>query len=96
MTRESVELAILHLYQIDRETLYANNLGRETALVSTIRYLYWFILKKYFGLNADTIAKQFNRTPRGVYKGISQVEWGVQKMKYYSEPYNKIIEAASK
>lgn len=95
MTRESIENAIRDLYGIGSEKLYANNYGREPAIVSTVRYLYWLMLKRFFGMSVDSIAAEFHRTPRAVYKGVAQVGWGINNMKYYAEPYRKIIEAAS-
>ena len=96
MTRDSIENAIYRLYRIKREELYANNHGRELAIVSTVRYLYWLILKRHFGMSVDNIAAEFHRTPRGVYKGVAQVKWGVDnRMRYYFIPYEKLIEAAT-
>lgn len=95
MTREGIESAICAEYGIDTISLHGNTLGKEKAIVSTVRAIYWTILKEDFGIPVSAIAKEFNRTPRCIYKAISKMSWGIRNLPYYKEIVHKIKEAAS-
>lgn len=95
MTRRGIESAISAEYGIDTTSLYGNTLGKEKAIVSTVRAIYWTLLKEDFGIPVSTIAKEFDRTPRCIYKAISKMSWGIRNLPYYREIVRKIKESAS-
>lgn len=95
MTRRGIESAISAEYGIDTTSLYRNTLGKEKAIVSTVRAIYWTLLKEDFGIPVSAIAKEFDRTPRCIYKAIAKMSWGIRNLPYYREIVNKIKESAS-
>lgn len=95
MEQKAIEEAILANFGMDRNSLYGNTLGKEKAIVSTVRSVYWVILKEEMGIPVSTIAKMFSRTPRCIYKAIAKMSWGVKNLPYYRDIFKAITEEAA-
>lgn len=58
----------------------------------TAKHLAWYILHYEYGVNTSLLAKEFYRTRRDVFLGISKIKNGIQKQKFYKDLYERFIE----
>lgn len=92
MSISDIEERIRDLYNIDRQTLYGNNRGREPQRITEIRYVFMYILHNDFGYTGVMLMDAFDRCPRMIWKALSLAGFRVEHDKKSKDIYNKLRE----
>lgn len=57
----------------------------------TAKHLIWFILHYEYGFKTSELSREFFRSRRDVFLGISKIKSGIKNQKYYKDLYEKFI-----
>ena len=71
-------------FNVHLSLIYSHSTTDECSIA---RYMIWYYLHYELGASVAKIAKDFNRTKRAVFAGLSKIRNGIKKQKFYKDIY---------
>lgn len=80
-------------FGIEEKKLYSSSRNSQITLA---RHFAWYYLHKELNVSIGTLSKEFFRSKRAVFKGISNIGWMIENQRIYRDMYNNFTEEYKK